>query len=229
MKIDTLFLDAGGVLVFPNWTRIAETLARHGVSVAADVLAAADPLARRTLDLQPESAVRTDAERGWRYFDLVLAHAKLPLSDATDAAFAELRDYHRQRNLWELVPPDVPDALARLRALGVRMVVVSNANGTLCAHFDRLGLTRHFDHMLDSQDFGVEKPDPRLFRIALDRAGAEPETTVHVGDLYSVDVMGARAAGLGAILFDAADLYADHDCERVRSLDDLADRLAPRA
>ena len=86
-------------------------------------------------------------------------------------------------------------------------MVVSNANGTLAAHFDRLGLTAAVDLVLDSQVEGVEKPDPRLFQIALARSGASPDTTVHVGDLYHVDVVGARAAGLRAVLVDAGGLY----------------------
>ena len=80
--------------------------------------------------------------------------------------------------------------------------------------------------MLDSADEGVEKPDPRLFEIALARSGARAETTLHVGDLYSVDVVGARSAGLHAVLLDAADLYEEIDCPRVRSLDHLADVIA---
>ena len=60
-------------------------------------------------------------------------------------------------------------ALEALRARGLRLVVVSNANGTLRAHLDRLDLTRRFDCVLDSADEGVEKPDPRFFEIALER------------------------------------------------------------
>ena len=122
----------------------------------------------------------------------------------------------------------MPAALDRLRAAGHRLVVVSNANGTLHAHFARLDLARRFDVLIDSADEGVEKPDPRIFQIALERSGARAETTLHAGDFYHVDVVGARAAGLQAWLIDAADLYGDHDVARVPSLAALVDRvLAP--
>jgi putative hydrolase of the HAD superfamily len=78
----------------------------------------------------------------------------------------------------------------------------------------------------DSCVEGVEKPDPRFFEIALTRSGARAETTMHVGDLYHVDVVGARRAGLKAILLDAAGLYEGHDCERVSTLDALVDSVA---
>jgi HAD superfamily hydrolase (TIGR01509 family) len=219
----TLFLDAGGVLLFPNWTRVSEALARHGVDVAPQVLRAADPRARRKLDVGETINVTNDDSRGWLYFNLVLEAAGVPLSESTAAALKELHQYHQQHNLWEDMPDDVIPALGALRRQGLTLVVVSNANGTLCRHFDRLGLTALVDHVLDSCDFGVEKPDPRFFQIAIDRSGAAPQTTVHVGDLYHVDVMGARAAGLRGVLFDEAGLYDDVDCPRVRSLVQLVD------
>ncbi len=225
MAIETVFLDAGGVLVCPNWTRVSNTLARHGVTAPADALASADPHARHQLDEGATITATNDTGRGWMYFNLVLTAAGVPLSTATEAALQELHAYHQQSNLWEHVYEDVVPALDALRSAGLRLVVVSNANGTLCAHFDRLGLTGLVDCVLDSQDFGVEKPDPRLFRIALERSGALPETTVHVGDLYHVDVLGARAAGLQAVLFDRAGLYDDVDCLRVKSFGELLAQL----
>ena len=83
------------------------------------------------------------------------------------AALLELNAYHRQFNLWETVPDDVLPALAALRARGLRLVVVSNANGTLLSMFTRLGLVSAFDVIFDSHVVGIEKPDPRFFRQAM--------------------------------------------------------------
>lgn len=227
--LETVFLDAGGVLVFPNWSRISEGLARHGVLIGPDALARADPLAKRTLDDSRTIEATDDAGRGWLYFNLILNAAGVPVTAATDAALAELHAYHQESNLWELVPPGVPLALAALRARGLKLTVVSNANGRLRLLFDRLALTGCVDCLLDSHDEGIEKPDPRYFEIALARSGARRETTIHVGDLYQVDVVGARAAGLRGVLLDEAGLYPDADCPRVRSLAELVDRIAEGA
>jgi len=213
------------VLVNPNWSRVSETMGRHGVAVSATVLAAAEPRAKKRLDTGETIQATNDQQRGWTYFNLVLTEAGIPLSDATAAALAELHVYHQTYNLWETVPDEVRPALAALRARGFRLVVLSNANGTLHRAFDRLGLTSAFDVIFDSHDEGVEKPDPRFFRIALERSGATAETTMHVGDLYHVDVVGARAAGLTPALLDVADLYPDCDCLRVRSLTELVAAL----
>ena len=226
MALETVFLDAGGVLLYPNWWRVSDALAVQGVVLPAEALIKADPAARRELDDHGVIGGTTDASRGWLFFDLVLAHAGIPRSDATAAALGELHKYHTASNLWEYVPGYVVPVLERLRARGLRLVVVSNANGTLLKHMDRLDLTRRFDCVLDSADEGVEKPDPRFFELALARSGANKETTIHVGDLYHVDVVGARNAGLRGVLLDEADLRPDADCPRIRSLDELASRVA---
>jgi putative hydrolase of the HAD superfamily len=223
VRIETLFLDAGGVLVFPNWSRVSDVLSAHGVQVDPTALAAAEPLAKQRIDVDATIGATDDQQRGWLYFNLVLTSAGVALSAQTEAALAELHAYHSKVNLWETVPDDVVPALVRLRGLGLRMAVISNANGTVCAKFNRLGLARHFDAVLDSCDEGVEKPDARLFQIGLERVGGRAETTLHVGDIYHVDVVGARNAGLRAVLLDPFGLYEGYDCPRVRSLDELAE------
>jgi putative hydrolase of the HAD superfamily len=221
-----VFLDAGGVLLFPNWTRISEALAKHGVRVAPATLAAADPIARKQIDDRSTIAATNDSGRGWMFFNLILKAAGVELSDATAAALAELHQYHQERNLWELVADGAVPALEALNRRGLRLTVVSNANGRLCALMDRLDLSRYLHCVLDSCDVGVEKPDPRLFEIALERSGADAARTIHVGDLYQVDVVGARAAGVRGVLLDQAGLYDGVDCPRVRSLAELVERIA---
>lgn len=219
--VQTVFLDAGGVLVFPNWWRISETLARHGVDVAPEALRAAEPHAKKRLDQRGLIHSTTDAKRGWLYFDLILEHAGVTPDARTGEALAELHEYHQRSNLWEHMPDDVLPALRELRTLGLQLVVVSNANGTVEALAERLGISECVGCVLDSFVEKVEKPDPRFFEIALERSGAQRESTIHVGDLYEVDVVGARSAGITPVLLDAANLYADADCTRVGTLGQL--------
>ena len=226
MALEAIFLDAGGVLVNPNWIRVSESLARRGVLVEPARLEAAEPPAKRELDTAQRIGTTTDRSRGWDYFNLVLTHAGIALSEATDDALTELHEYHRRHNLWESVPAEVSPALASLRRLGLRLVVVSNSNGTLRAKLERLGLLSAFDLVMDSFELGVEKPDPAIFRLALERLGAEATSTLHVGDFFHIDVVGARAAGLQAWLIDTAGLYADQDCLRFPSLTAVVQAVA---
>jgi HAD superfamily hydrolase (TIGR01509 family) len=222
----TLFLDAGGVLVDPDWVRVARILARRGVHATATRLAEADPAAKRDLDLPGTIRTSDDRARGGMYYRAVLRRAGLPHDGPdADAAVDDLVADHALYNLWSSVPPGVPGALDRLRAAGFRLVVVSNANGSVRAVLEDLGLASRIDHVIDSGRFGVEKPDPRIFHEALRVAGARAESTVHVGDYYEIDVVGARAAGLRAVLLDPAGVHADRDCERAPSLAAFVDSL----
>ena len=221
MPIETLLLDAGGVLVFPNWGRISDTFARHGIHVSPEALRRADPRARFAVDQACTVTTTNDADRGSRYFRLVFANAGIPADAPLDAPLRELWDYHMTHNLWEHVPDDVIPALEALTELGVTLAVASNANGALERAFQRLGLTRYFHAICDSCVEGAEKPDPRFFDIVLQRAGGRPETAMHVGDLFHVDVVGAMNSGIRAVLMDPHDLYAGFDVCRVRSLRDV--------
>jgi putative hydrolase of the HAD superfamily len=227
--LKTVFLDAGGVLVYPNWDRVAETFARHGMAVDAEALATVEPRVRRELDTAERVRATTDRSRGKAYFDRILDLAHVPRSPATDAAIREVEAHHAVHNLWDRVPDDALPALRRLREKGLRLGVVSNSNGTVRAKLGRLALLPFFETVVDSAEEGVEKPDPRIFRIALERMGADPTTTLHVGDLYHVDVDGARAAGLRVVLLDPLGLYPHADCPRVPSLTALADWIAAEA
>jgi HAD superfamily hydrolase (TIGR01509 family) len=219
-----LFLDAGGVLVNPNWSRVASALAGCGVAVDAGVLGVAEARAKLDLDVPARIRATDDRSRSSLYWELVLSHAgvHVPLEQVAPA-WAELETYHRESNLWESVIDGVPEALDRLRAMGLRLVVVSNSNGTLRGKFKRLDLERHFDLVIDSHEVGVEKPDPQIFAIALREAGVGVEEVVHVGDFYEIDVVGARAAGLRAVLVDPTGSHAGRGCPRIESLAALPD------
>ncbi|MEW5981024.1 MAG: HAD family hydrolase [Acidobacteriota bacterium] len=224
-RYSTAFLDAGGVLVNPNWARTVEVLARHGVVVDATALAAAEPAVKRQLDVAPMVRATNDEQRGFLYFDLILSRAGIVPSRETDAALAELKRYHDVENTWDNVPNEVVPALERLRAAGLRIIVVSNTNGTLRRLFERVGLAPLIDGLVDSSEEGIEKPDPRLFHIGLDRFAADASSTIHCGDLYQIDVVGARSAGLPAVLLDPAGMYEGVDCLRVRSLGEYVEQL----
>lgn len=185
----------------------------------------AEPAIKFAIDAAVDTAP-SDADRGGLYFEGILDRANVPRSSSRTAALAEIYAYHMEHNLWEHVPADVRPALDRLRGLGVKLAVVSNANGVVQRAFERLGLSRYFDAICDSFIEGVEKPDPRFFAIALHRTSSRAETTLHVGDLYHVDVVGARRAGMRAILMDPHGLYGAFAVDRVANLAELVSRVA---
>jgi putative hydrolase of the HAD superfamily len=98
--------------------------------------------------------------------------------------------------------PDVAPALRALRESGRRLLCVSNWDVSLRAVLDRCGLAAALDDIVTSAEVGARKPDPAIFRVALDRARCEPQEAVHVGDTPGEDVAGAKAAGIPALLLD---------------------------
>ena len=224
-RYTTVFLDAGGVMITPNFPRLAEALARRGIAASPDALAAAEPRVKLELDHAPTIQATDDRGRGYVYFDRILEMAGVPASAATADAIEELVSFNDREGAFDLVTPGAVEALTRLRQAACRLVVVSNSNGRVRRILRRTGLEPYVDLVLDSHEEGVEKPDPRIFEIALERSRADRSATIHCGDIYHIDVAGARAAGLPAVLLDSAGLYMDADCPRVQSLPEFADRL----
>jgi len=224
-RYTTVFLDAGGVMITPNFTRLAEALARRGITASADALAEIEPYVKQELDHAPTIQATDDRGRGYVYFDRILELAGIPPSPATADAIEELVSFNDREGAFDVVTAGAVEALKALRGAGCRLAVVSNSNGRVRRILRRTGLEPHVDVILDSHEEGVEKPDPRIFEIALERARADRSATVHCGDIYHIDVAGARAAGLPAVLLDSAGLYTDADCPRVRSLPEFAERL----
>jgi FMN phosphatase YigB (HAD superfamily) len=144
-SVRTVLLDAGGVLVRPDFGRVAAALGARGVGVDPEALAAAEMRAKREMDAP--AAPGTDRTRD--YFGRVLRHAGIGRSEETEAALADLREGHRRKNLWGAVPADVAPALVRLGSGGRRLVVVSNSDGTVRSVLERLGLAGHFGAIQD--------------------------------------------------------------------------------
>lgn len=128
--------------------------------------------------------------------------------DLASRALGPLRDAFARADAWR-VYPEVREALERLRQDGARIAAVSNWDSRLPLLLRRVGLEDRFDAVVVSALEGREKPDPALFHAALARIGGRPERAIHVGDIPAVDVTGARAAGIRAILVDRARRFPE--------------------
>jgi putative hydrolase of the HAD superfamily len=212
-----IFFDAGNTLVRMNYDAIAGELSRHGVSVEAPALERADWRARVRLDAEVLSGCdgrisTEDRAAAERYLEYLLDAAGITDGGVIRAVAAWRRSYNVPVGLWDAPVPGAESALTAVRRAGLVTAVISNSNGSIRGILDRLGLGRYLDFVLDSAEVGVEKPDPRLFQLALDRAGVRPAEAAYVGDLYSVDVLGARAAGLDGVLLDPGACWGARDC-----------------
>ncbi len=224
--IETVFFDAGGVLVHPNWMRVGKVLTSHNIAFAVTDLSRAELLCNRELDDRHLIGSTNDEQRWYRFFSRTFELAGLQITPETlPHILAELQAQHAIHNLWDSVAPDALDALTALNRAGRRCVVVSNANGTVADLLTRVGLRHQFFEVIDSGVVGVEKPSPAIFYLALQLANASKETTVHVGDFYHIDIVGAAAAGLQAVLLDRGGLHSDRPCRRVCNLAEFTETV----
>ncbi len=98
--------------------------------------------------------------------------------------------------------PDAVPALTALRGRGLRLAAVSNWDCSLGTVLERAGLAELLDGAVSSAEAGAPKPDPAIFVSALELVRCEPAEALHVGDTREEDVVGARAAGIRALLLD---------------------------
>ena len=119
--------------------------------------------------------------------------------------------------------PGAYEVLDFLKSKGYRLAVISNNDGRTPEKCDEVGMRRYFELILDSTNLGLIKPDPRIFRHALDEMGISAEEAVHVGDMYGADVMGAKNAGMDAVWLNYRniDRLNDRDINEVGALSDL--------
>jgi putative hydrolase of the HAD superfamily len=218
MTVRAIFFDAGNTLIRMDYPVIVAELARLGAPVTLGDLERAEWRARVRLDASFAPGASTEhPDTGERYLRLILD--ELGVRDATiqSALSAWRRGYNAPMGFWTQMEPEADLALKHARERGLRTAVISNSNGTVADILAHLGLARDLEFIIDSFNVGVEKPDPRIFRIALDRAGLAPSEAVYVGDLYSIDVVGARAAGMRAILMDPGACWGSRDCPLART------------
>jgi len=220
-QIKAIFFDAGGTLIHLDSTRISQRLSDElGCELALKGFPRAQSLAMAEVArLVAEGAGSTEQLKRQFYATLLpqVGLAQDRLNEAVECALK----LAQAEMLWRRADQTTAPVLRELKRRGFALGIVSNSDGRIENAFAQAGLAEHFDFFIDSFIVGVEKPDPAIFRFALERARVAPHEAAYVGDLYGVDVTGARAAGLLPILYDPAEFNADADCLRIRQLDEL--------
>lgn len=211
--IRAILLDAAGTLIRP-FEPVADVYARHftaaGWPVEASHLSdafrsafegAGDP----SYGDFPEGDL---AERAW-WRKVVMAtarHARVEMPDeALERCFHGLFQHYASGGAWTVFP-EVRSQLARWRANGFRLAVVSNFDRRLHHILDELDLASAFGEVICSADAGARKPDPAIFRQALDRLCVSPAEAVHIGDCPVADGRGAGDLGIAGFVLKRPEI-----------------------
>jgi putative hydrolase of the HAD superfamily len=221
-EVEAVFLDVGGVFHLPDHTIVGEALRRAGVD---------GPLDPEALDRAHYAGVAAlvnwpDAEAGiWTAYEEAYAREAGAPPDCIPDAVAELDVAFGQDGVWSRLVPGSLDGLRALHVTGVTLAIVSNSDGTLEGRLAREGICQagpgrgvSMSIVIDSAAVGVAKPDPAIFRIALEATGVAPERVLHIGDTVGADVDGALAAGVRPLHLDPYGFCRDDSHPHVPDL-----------
>ena len=221
-KLKALLFDFGGTLAFLDFELLAREFSREGRKLDPLALEHAEYAGRAAIDRHLMSASKPQADnpayehffRGW------MTAAGIPEEEFQECA-VKFGAIHREASLWRVVRPGTFEALEAFKSAGYKLAIVSNAEGQVAGNAKRFGLADYFDEIIDSHIVGVAKPDPRIFQITLERLGVTADEAKFTGDIYSIDVAGARAAGIEARLIDQHQRYTWVEHEKIRHIREL--------
>jgi putative hydrolase of the HAD superfamily len=205
-----IFFDVGNTLLFPNR---AKMLAPISID-SHPTLEQWQALERRTkkeFDQGMQSG-RVDHGFWWTFHTYLLEQVREDITLRN----ALVENTQNSAN-WDQIPPGTREALSRI-AQNFRIAVISNADGGIERILSRCGIADCFESITDSGIVGVEKPRREIFDAALAAMKARAAESLYIGDVYSVDYLGARNAGMDAVLLDVAGAYRGLDLPRVDSL-----------
>jgi HAD superfamily hydrolase (TIGR01509 family) len=233
-----IFFDAGNTLVLFDCEYLAEVIREVHEPVSGSSIREAEYKARFAIDvgllsrmerneeIQSGAASMHSADLWLLYFSTLLRLIGIAKDKHSEVIQRLIqKEKATAKGLWHRLEPELCPVLSQLRRAGYFLGVISNSDGRLTDKFADLQLTQYFDLILDSEDVGVEKPDPRLFHIGLRQSGLAASDALYIGDLYTVDVLAARRAGMQARLYDPAGLYHQYEPLGIRRWGDLMDVL----
>jgi HAD superfamily hydrolase (TIGR01549 family) len=212
-----VFFDVGNTLLFPNRAKMLAPLSkdRHPTLEQWQALEC-----RTKEEFDHDMQVGGIDHSFWRIFHTHLVEDLEADIVIRDGLVQKLVENTQKSTNWDQILPGTREALDRIRG-DLRIAVISNADGKIEQVLSRRGITDCFESITDSGIVGFEKPRAEIFEAALKAMNARADHSLYVGDVYSVDYLGARNAGMQAVLFDVAGAYRDRELPRVESLEQL--------
>ncbi|HVE76021.1 MAG TPA: HAD-IA family hydrolase [Actinomycetota bacterium] len=229
MKYKAVFFDAGETLLSPHPSFheiFAEVAAEQGHTISPQevegALSLVAPNYIEVLDKLGETAWSTSREVSQRFWGTVYAVVfdHLEIADPDKALAEALYDRFTRYESYRLFPDSIP-ALTRVREMGLMLGLISNFEDWLEGMLIEMEVAHLFDMMVISGKEGIEKPDPRIFNIALERSGMAAEDSMYVGDHPRIDAQGAEAVGMTGVLIDRKGRHPDFSGIRITRLDEL--------
>lgn len=223
-NLKAVIFDVGGTLIHPDWRRVGSLVEAETAMVFTSAqLHQAFYAMLQVIDAELKAGVNSNRAGGahWVFLD---TFRSLGLDEAQCVSIRDrLVAAHQERHLWCEPDSEAAHVLLALKTAGLRIAAISNTEDGRANESLALGdLASHFEFVIDSHVVGRKKPDKEIFQFALDELRLEPHEAAYVGDSYGYDVIGARRAGLHAILLDRMGTYkSEPELTRIESLTEL--------
>jgi len=221
MPIEVVFFDVGNTLLFPDHEKTLAPLWRRGIRPTDAQLFAAERVARQEMDLFVSQTRKVDQQ----YWETYYAHLLRTLNISDISLRLELVNLVRTSSNWSRMHPGTTEVLESMRRK-YRLGVISNSDGHMAEQLASVGLGEYFEHVIDSGSLGYEKPSPKIFQAALAAMQVAADRALYLGDIYSIDYLGAQHVGMHAMLMDVAGVYPTRNLPRIESLDRLRDAIS---
>jgi HAD superfamily hydrolase (TIGR01509 family) len=218
--LKAIFFDVGNTLLFPDRSHILAPLHQRKLTPTPEQWHAIERKTKKEFD----EILKHDGRSDHSFWYLFYWHLLEELGVHDDALRNALVDATRISANWRDICPGTRETLLRLRRR-YPLAVISNADGKIDDVLTRCGIADCFAAITDSGLVGYEKPHPAIFEAALRGMDATAEQSLYVGDMYSVDYLGATRAGMRAVLFDVSGAYRESGLPRVESLEELEQKL----
>ncbi|MEM0075809.1 MAG: HAD family hydrolase [Conexivisphaerales archaeon] len=226
-RVATVFFDMGGTLLKPNREYIMRTILRNkGIEVPITSIhrafVEADKLWEESYD--GKGLMGIEAEYSYQQKNRMVLHSLgLINHELLQAVNSSLQKSWIQEKLYR----DAEPCLRLVKEKGIDVGIISNASPEMNNVIKRLGIDKYARTVVISELVGKAKPDPAIFEHALKMSGRKAHESLYIGDYYKIDVLGARRAGMQAVLIDRDDRYSGIDCAKVRNLGEFCAMVEP--
>lgn len=229
-SVRAAIFDIGGVFGYPTFRPVRQQITEMGLTPPSDRDRYRRAHHAGVLALEGREVPDDEqAEDFWAVYDRAYGAALEIPQDRLDELTVAIR---LARLTWDWVHEDNVAAFHRLIASGMPVAIVSNNDGSAEQHVAEQGVCQvgpgplpAVVAVVDSGVVGVSKPDPAIFRPALDALDTDPAATVYVGDTVYADVVGALAAGLQVVQLDPYDDHAHYDHARAADVAEVVDAI----
>ncbi len=221
-RVHAVLFDVGQTMLYPDLPYLQKLLAEYGVQADLTTLARGAALARERVS---RSKGNEKNHKGFFGFWMKWVGVK---DDQIPEVLIKIHERHQREHLWSWLDPEAESMFAELHRRGYRLGIISNADGQIESAMTTLNIAQYFDIIIDSAVVGVEKPDERIFAMALEKLELPATSCLYIGDNYDNDVTGARQAGMAPLLIDPFDVVAENDVDRIHRLSDLLEILPDR-